>query len=164
MSSSPADERQIDAVLAALVERCLELIRGDEPRGLDLIRELRKALADLYADLIRLPALGIYPAMTWLPGPDFPEREEMRSLLIQRLPAGLYWSALRPLTWETVGDTGGGLVADALLGLRQELMLNSLPKAPSLLRDEVPSLGGPILAVLTILQELASDLEAYERA
>jgi hypothetical protein len=43
-------------------------------------------------------------------------------------------------------------------------MLNSLPKAPSLLRDEVPSLGGPILAVLIILQELVSDLEAYERA
>ncbi len=163
MSSTASDDRQVDAVLAALIERCLELIQGREPRGLELIRELRQAFTDLYASLIRLPGLGIYPAMTWLPEPDFPESEEFRSQLIQRLPTGLYWSALRPLTWETVGDTGVQLVANTLVGLRQELMFNARPKPPSLLRDEVPSLGGLILAVLTILQELVSDLEAYAR-
>jgi hypothetical protein len=85
-------------------------------------------------------------------------------VLIQRLPTELYWSALRPLTWKTVADTGVQLVADALLQIRQELVLNGRPIPPSMLRDEVPTLGGPILAVLTILQELVSDLEAYQSA
>jgi hypothetical protein len=159
MNTTASNDGEVDAALAALVVRCRELIESKEPQGLALMRALREALTDLYAALIRLPGLGIHPAMTWLPATDFPSREEtdIRNQLIQRLPIGLYWSALRPLKWETVADTGVKLVADALLSLRREVMLGGL-------RDEVPALGGPILALLTILQELVSDLEAYDKA
>jgi hypothetical protein len=154
----------VDAVLAALVGRCLDLIQGGEPQDLHLLRQLREALTDLYAALIKLPGLGIYPAMTSrVPPTDSQKRREsgIRNQLIQRLPSGLYWSALRPLTWETVADTGVQGIADALLDLRRQMLLDARPIPPSLLRDEVPELGGPILAVLTILQEVVSDLEAY---
>ena len=164
---SPAsDDGHVDAVLAARVQRCLDLIEGEEPEGLDLLRQLRLAFTDLYAALIKLPGMGIYPAMTWLPRTDSQRRDETvtRNQLIQRLPVELYWSALGPLTWETVGDAGVQVVADGLLHLHGELRPNERPIRPSILQDEVPTLGGPILALLTILQELVSDLEAYERA
>jgi hypothetical protein len=41
---SEPDEGQVDAVLAALVERYLALIGFKEPHGLDLLRQLREAL------------------------------------------------------------------------------------------------------------------------
>lgn len=164
MSSTESDDSQVDAGLAALVGRCVDLIQGEEPQGLHLLRQLREVFTDLYAALIKLPGLGIYPARTSRVRPtDSHEREEsgIRNQLIQRLPSELYWSALRPLTWETVADTGVQVIADALLDLRRQMLLDARPIPPSLLRDEVPELGGPILAVLTILQEVVSDLEAY---
>jgi len=165
VSSSESDKAQVDATLRALVERCLALIQNEEPQHLDLLTQLREALTDLYAALIKLPCLGIYAAQNSpFPPTDSQRREDsgIRKQLIQRLPPDLYWSDLRPLTWETVGDRGVQLVADELLDLRRDLMLDQRPKPPSLLRDEVPVLGGPILGVLTILQELVSDLEKYQ--
>jgi hypothetical protein len=166
MGPKDSDDRQTDAVLAALVGRCLDLIQGAEPQGLHLLRQLREAFTDLYAALIKLPGLGIYPALTIrVPPTDSQEDEEggIRNQLIQRLPSELYWSALRPLTWETVADAGVKAIADALLDLRRQMLLDARPIPPSLLRDESPELGGPILAVLTILQEVVSDLEAYAK-
>lgn len=90
MSSTPSDGRGIDAVLAAPAERCLDLINGEEPRDLELLRDLREAFTDLYAGLISLPVLRIYRAGTWITGPTSPERDAIRNQLIQRLPAELY--------------------------------------------------------------------------
>jgi hypothetical protein len=70
MDSTASDDRQVDTVLVALVERCLDLIQGKEPRGLELLRALRQAFTDLYANLISRPGRGIYAAGTWLPYPD----------------------------------------------------------------------------------------------
>jgi hypothetical protein len=167
VGSSESGKAQVDATLTALVERCLALIQNDEPQNLDLLTQLREALTDLYAALIKLPSLGIYAAQNSPFPPTDPQRHEdsgIRKQLIQRLPPDLYWSDLRPLTWETVGDRGVQLVADQLLDLRRDLMLRQRPKPPSLLRDEAPVLGGPILRVITILQELVSDLEKYQSA
>jgi hypothetical protein len=81
--------------------------------GLAFLRDLRGTLADMYAVMVKLPAEGISPSSgRWQPEPA---EDPAFVRLLERLPADLYWSALRPLTWETVGDRGARDLAGPLI-------------------------------------------------
>ena len=127
------------------------------------MRKLRSSLADLYAFIANLPALGVFPSSTSSATKPPSEREVRRigDQLIVRLPANLYWSALLPLTWETVGSKGVQELADALLEVRRGLVENT---TAFLLELELPIIGRQVLNILAILHEVVSDLEAYDIA
>jgi hypothetical protein len=139
-----------------------------------MLRQCELALADLYPLVVRVPSLGRSPAMTTPEGIDqspIPNEGDLESTVAGRLPQDLYWAALRPLTWEDVANTGTTRMAHALVSIGRVLTpilweaatasSNSLLYAFSLDKDDLAQLT---LAALTILHEVVTDLEAYEKA
>jgi hypothetical protein len=161
-----------DADLASILRRYVSLIDEDDSVGLAFLRDLRGTLADMYAVMVKLPAEGISPSSgRWQPEPA---EDPAFVRLLERLPADLYWSALRPLTWETVGDRGARDLAGPLIDVVRtsrdlwvtaqadlEKSMNVLPLAAAFQFEE---LGRPILEALTILQEVVTDLDAYKKS
>ncbi len=114
--------------LASWVELYLSLVKEDEPRGLALLRAMRQAVADLYAAMVGLRGSGDAPALRSRE-PASAEREvDIHSRLLARLPRELYWSALLPLTWKSVGDVGNQQLAERLLDIFRDLM--TIPITP----------------------------------
>jgi hypothetical protein len=148
----------------------LQLIAGDSPRDLVLLRQLRGALADLYAALVRVPLLGWVPATTtWQEHVETTDAHLEHRLLF-RLPSGLYWSALRPLTHANVANTGSHRLAQTLgyiAGLLERTLFADGGTAPAGvlygLGLEMDELMPPILWALTVIEEVVLDLVAYER-
>ena len=159
---SPADQTALD--VAQLMGQYVSLIGAEEPRGLALLHELRTVLARLYAALVELPARG--GSVTHRVRGSEPDEVRVELELIARLPTGLYWSALRPLTWETVGDRGASHLAEVLVdvwswvkpGLGRPGLAFSYE-----LESDMSLICRPLLEALTILQEVVTDLEAYRR-
>jgi hypothetical protein len=142
----------------------VSLIEAEEPRGLALLREFRTVLARLYATLVEFPAQG--PSMTTHTRGSAPDVAHVESELIGRLPTGLYWSALRPLTWDTVGDRGVRDLAEALVDVWSWVKpMVDVSEAAFLngLEFDMSDICRPLLVGLTILQELVIDLDAYRR-
>ncbi len=157
--------------IVELARRYVALTQGVEPRGLELLRQLREVLADLYAALVKLPGLGIEPAPTTGILAVTPDDAPVQSGLAARIPPGLYWSSLLPLTWETVGDRGVQQLAENLTDIRHRLRTSLESRDGGhhqhsllALQLEVPDLCRSILEALTILHEVVTDLEAYEKA
>jgi len=87
-----------------------------------MLRRLREVLADLYAMGPRLPDYAPFAA----PVREFVSLADDRWLeifndLVRRLPRPLYWSALLPLTYETVGDRGARQLAEDLADIYRNL-------------------------------------------
>ena len=169
--SQEADRTGAAAIdLLNAVDKYLALIDAQESEGLSLLQGLRIALAEVYVALIRLPGAGIYAAddVGGIPEQSLTDSDRAaRVRLAKRLPLYLYWSALRPLTWDTVDGAGSALLITHLVELRHELRAyQEIGVQPSqvarLLQREQPTVGRAVLEPLTILQELVSDLEAYE--
>jgi hypothetical protein len=173
VSPGPSNPTEPDIELASTLRRYVSLIETTDSRGLSLLRDLRETLADMYAVMVRLPGPGTSASMGARWGPD-PDEDPAFGGLVARLPDDLYWSALRPLTWETVGDRGArelaGLLIDVVRPSRKlwaravadrQKSMNVLPLAAA---DEFEDLGRPILEALTILQEVVTDLDAYKKA
>jgi hypothetical protein len=95
------------AAFAPLATRYVEMVQNQDLVGLPLLKELRQVLADLYAMGPRLPDHAPFHDLmrqfVTLPEDKW---QEIFSDLMSRLPRELYWSALLPLTYETVGDRG----------------------------------------------------------
>jgi hypothetical protein len=158
---------------ANLVRLFVDLVEGDEPRGLDLLRGLRSALAHIYAAVLRLPEADPTDSMApWVCVPDADFEDLGRSALRGRIPPELYWSALLPMTWETVGDSGVIRLTNLLAEVYSHLKLTVLrfdrgARDDQLVDEWIAGLiiwGRPILQTLVILQEVVTDLESYERA
>ena len=136
--------------------------------GLDLLRRLRSDLADLYAIGPRLPRDRARDRP--LPHFELGTQEAWAATkdgLVQRLPSQLYWTALLPRTYLTVGETGtqqlAAEVTDVLEYLEDGLRLE-VAGTPRNQLDwwsgswEV-SWGGITIRVLTVLHEVINDLE-----
>jgi Domain of unknown function (DUF5063) len=103
---SDADTSAV-AAFAPVAGRYVEIVQNKELVGLPLLKELRQVLADLYAMGPRLPDHAPFhdqmrhfetlPEGGW---------QQIFNDLLRRLPRELYWSALLPLTYETVEDRG----------------------------------------------------------
>jgi hypothetical protein len=173
VNPDPTSATSSDADLASILRRYVSLIDEDDSVGLVFLRDLRETLADMYAVMVKLPAEGISPSsgMRWQPDPA---EDPAFARLLERLPAALYWSALRPLTWETVGDQGvrdlAGPLIDVVRTSRDlwETAKADLEKSMSVLPHvaafEFEDVGRPILEALTILQEVVTDLDAYKKS
>jgi uncharacterized protein DUF5063 len=90
-----------------VASRYVEIVQNQDLAGLPLLKELRQVLADLYAMGTRLPDHAPFrdsmPEFETLPEDDW---QQIFNDLLRRLPRELYWSALLPLTYETVEDRG----------------------------------------------------------
>ena len=163
------DRTEAEADIAHLIRSYVALIEEPEPRGLELLRGLRGALARLYPSLIGLPSRG--PAMTSRTRGSASDDLRVELGLIARLPPDLYWSALRPLTWDTVGDRGARDLAQTLVDVWSWLkphLVNFENGGPGtaflyMLGVDMPETCRPLLEALTILQEAVTDLDAYGR-
>lgn len=80
---------------------------------LSLCRELRSVLTDLYAAAVHAPELAPTKGQN-IPLVEHAARDEIEASLRQRLPREMYWTALLPATYETVGDLGVNTMADFL--------------------------------------------------
>jgi hypothetical protein len=169
MARSDADSQLDTAVtFSALVRRFAEVIAGGNATGLDLLRELRSALADLYAEGPRLPDLppinGPRARIKLIPESD---QEEITASLERQLPREIYWSGLLPLTYLTVGDAGVTQLAEDLCEIYAWLTPGLvLFDANGPIREVVAwwanwetTWGTPTVRCLKILHEVITDLE-----
>jgi hypothetical protein len=164
--------RELADGLVLMSARYISLLKDQDPREFELLAQCQVALADLYALLVRVPDLGMSLAMTSPVDPlPLPDEGDIEPHVAGRLPAELYWSALRPLTWETVGDVGLKQLALSLVGIWR--VLNRI--APTSATDspdcvlhrfalEKDDLVQLTLDALTVLHEVVTDHEAYEKA
>jgi len=144
--------------LGDLVRRFVAVIDGDLA-GLELLRELRVALADMYAAGPRLPEL---PSMCPPEGHVEPVTESKQAALVasveSRLPREMYWSGLLPLTYLTVGDAGVKQFADDL----REIYFWLAPgfgRNHATVGDWQSYWGMPTVRCLAVLHEVIGDLE-----
>ena len=95
------------AAFVPLASRYVLIVQNQDLVGLPLLKELRQVLADLYAMGPRLPDHAPFhdPMRQFETLPEGGWQQIFNDLL-RRLPRELYWSALLPLTYETVEDRG----------------------------------------------------------
>jgi hypothetical protein len=95
------------AAFVPLASRYIAIVQNQELIGLPLLKELRQAIADLYAMAPRLPDHAPFhdPMRVFETLPEDGWQQIFNDLL-RRLPRELYWSALLPLTYENVEDQG----------------------------------------------------------
>lgn len=116
MPEASPDQDPSDAVrtFAPLVRQYADVIDG-ATSDLSLCKEIRSALTDLYAAAIHAPdpspvtagrgTIELVPAS---------KRSEIEAALVSRLPREMYWSALLPRDYLTVGDLGVNTMAEYL--------------------------------------------------
>jgi hypothetical protein len=158
-----------DSVLefASAVREFVDVIEGDVA-GLQLLRDLRRGLADLYAAALRLPE----PPRGKRAGQNIELVTESKGAAIMtslemRLPKKMYWSALLPLTYETVGDFGVNELADEVREIYGWLVPGLALMERNGPRAEVEdwwanwevSWGWPGVRCMAILHEVITDLE-----
>jgi hypothetical protein len=99
---------------AGLARRWVEIIDG-AMKGLELLIALRQAMTLLYAAGLQLPeAPAREPTNRRIRLTPEARQAEVVAALEARLPHEMYWSALLPLTYLTVGNTGVTQFADDL--------------------------------------------------
>jgi hypothetical protein len=153
------------STFARLVARYVDVIDGTVA-DLSLCRELRSALADLYAAAIHAEEPTHVPPHSI----DLVTQERRNSIelsLSTRLPSDLYWTALLPETYLTVGDLGIKTIAEDLQevysSLQPGLTLFASARARTELKDwwfgawEV-SWGSSAARCIDILHEVINDL------
>lgn len=173
MTSEAYDAREQAAATAALVRAFVDLVEGEEPRGLDLLKRFRLVLADTYAAMLRLPPCGVAPARTVPLSSEDPDALEAKATdaLKGRLPPELYWSALLPLTWASVGAVGverlSAMLAESYSRLKGSVVEFDLGATPAEMFDSWETalifFARPLLQALAVLHEVVTDLEMYER-
>ena len=93
-------------------------VENQRLEGLPLLRELRQALADLYAFGPRLPDHAPFNAsVRHFDGVTDDTWQAVFNDLLRRLPRPIYWSGLLPLTYENVGDRGASQLSEDLSDL-----------------------------------------------
>ncbi len=95
------------AAFVPLASRYIAIVQNQELIGLPLLKELRQAIADLYAMAPRLPDHAPFhdPMRKFETLPEDGWHQIFNDL-VRRLSRELYWSALLPLAYETVKDQG----------------------------------------------------------
>jgi hypothetical protein len=151
---------------ASLARRWVEIIEGDL-KGLELLIALRQAMTLLYAAGLQLPE-GPEKEPTNRRVRLTPEAKqaEVVASLDARLPPEMYWSALLPLTYLTVGNTGVTQFADdqreiyTLLEPGLELFDDSgiTVELVDWWSDGDYSWGPPTIRCVHILHEVITDL------
>lgn len=162
--SSPSDISVLTFV--SLVRQWIGIIRGDMS-GLELLLALRRAMTLLYAAGLQLPEApeGKATERQLRLTPE-PERAEVVASLEARLPHEMYWSALLPLTYLTVGNAGVVQFADNLGDIYADLEPGLKLFDDSGITDELVdwwsdsdySWGPPTIRCLPILHEVITDL------
>ena len=110
--SSPAEICVL--TFAGLARNWVEIIEGDV-QGLELLIALRHAMTLLYAAGLQLPEKPEQkPADRRVRLTPGAKQAEVVASLEARLPPEMYWSALLPLTYLTVGKVGVTQFADEL--------------------------------------------------
>jgi Domain of unknown function (DUF5063) len=164
---SDADTAAV-AAFVPLAGRYIEIVQNQELVGLPLLKELRQVLADLYAMGPRLPDHApFHDQMRHFE--TLPEDAWQRIFkdLVRRLPGELYWSALLPLTYETVKDQGVRQLSEDLADIYRWFedgfrLRRGGGTSQELLRwwgDWETSWGGTAIRTLRILHEVIVDLE-----
>lgn len=151
-----------------LARRYVRIVSNQHLDGLGLLRELREVLADLYAIGPRLPDHAPYDDQL-RPFETLPEDRwgQVFNDLARRLPTELYWSALLPLTYETVGDRGvrdlSEDLSDMYMTLENGFQLQRAGGTPGeLLRwwgSWETNWGGTAVRTLGVLHEVIVDLD-----
>ena len=153
-----------------LVRRYVDVVDGDVA-GIDLLRQLRIALGDLYAMALHQPAPPRSERSGHLELVSNAKKGAVAASLERRLPSELYWSALLPRNYADVGDLGVKTLADALGTIYGWLApgLGLLGKTGS--DKELQQWwfeweaywGSPAVRCIAILHEVIVDLEMYAR-
>jgi len=156
------------ATFAPLARRYVEIVSNQNLEGLPLLRQLREVLADLYAMGPRLPdhapfddslrTFETLPTDRW---------QQVFNDLASRLPKELYWSALLPLTYVTVGDRGvrelSEDLSDIYMSLENGFRLQRAGGTPQeLLRwwgSWETGWGSSAIRTLRVLHEVIVDLD-----
>ncbi len=151
----------------ALVRSYVGVLDGDV-RGLGLLRDLRTALTDLYAAAIHVSPAPPRSGDGSIHLLEDSRRVEIEASLQRRLPPEMYWSALLPLTYKTVGNAGVKQLAEDLVEvcgwLAPGLRLLETASPTSQLEDwwfgtwDV-SWGITSIRCISILHEVINDLE-----
>jgi Domain of unknown function (DUF5063) len=169
MREASLDQEASDAIraFAPLVRLYADVIDG-ATSDLALCKEIRAALTYLYAAAVHAPDPGpATPGRGTIELVPESKRFDVEAALESRLPQGMYWSALLPLDYLTVGDLGVKTIAEQLQdiysGLVPGLALFKTAGATPELKDwwfgswEV-SWGPPAVRCMGILHEVITDL------
>ena len=160
-----ADE--ILTAFAVVARGFRQVIEDPALERVDLLRMLRVTMADLYATALRMPGrpprtgvprqFSLLPSDLWV---------AIRDELMRRLPHEMYWTALLPLTYETVADVGTRQMAEDLsdiyidLGNGFQLQMAGGTSADVLdwWADWDVSWGATTVRCLAVLHEVIGDL------
>ena len=156
------------ATFVPLASRYVEIVQNQDLAGLPLLKELRQILADLYAMGPRLPDHAPFHdqmrQFETLPEDGW---QQIFGDLLRRLPSELYWSALLPLTYETVGDRGVRQLSEDLADIYGELENGLRLKRAGGTSQELlrwwssweTDWGATAIRTLRVLHEVISDLD-----